>query len=302
VLICVVGDCTLDVTVGQSGPMSAGDSRARIALGPGGQGANVSVRLARAGIRVRLVAPLADDPAGSVLRAHLERESVEVAALPVSRTSLVVVLVATSGVRTMISDRVPVDADVAAALRDCDWIHLSGYVLRDWREAERLVAAVRASGVDAVSVGGGSFEGWKDAAVAREAIAAIGCRLLVVNRDEAGLLLRDPIRTAAEAAAALGTAERLAVVTDGDRGSAAAGAGLVRTLVQTASSTGQPSIDTTGAGDAFTASLIADFVLGWPPDPEAVASALEHAALAGAAATTAIGAQALTDEQEEVRR
>ena len=272
--------------------MSAGDSRARITLGPGGQGANVAVRLARAGIRVRLVTPLANDPAGSVLRAHLGRESVEVAALPASRTSLVVVLLATGGARTMLSDRVPADADVAAALRGCDWIHLSGYLLRDSHEAERMVAAVRASAVEGVSVAGGSFEGWKDAGVAREAIAAIGCRLLVVNRDEAGLLLHDPMRTAAESAAALGTADRLAVVTDGERGSAAAGAALVRTLVQAASSPGQPSIDTTGAGDAYTASLLGDLVPSWLPDPEAVASALERAALAGAAATMAVGAQA----------
>ena len=300
--IAVVGDCTLDVTVGPPGPKSAGDRRARITLGPGGQGANVAVRLARAGIRVRLVTPLAHDPAGALLRGHLERESLEVAALAASRTSLVVVLVANGGVRSMISDRVPADEDVGAALRDCDWIHLSGYLLRGSREAERVVAAVRASGVDGVSVAGGSFEGWTDASVARDSIAAIGCRLLVVNRDEAGLLLRDPMRTAAEAAAALGTPDRLAVVTDGRRGSAAAGAAVVRTLVQAASSTDQPSIDTTGAGDAFTASLLADLVPGWPPEPETVASALERAALAGAAATTAMGAQAPTGSTAADRR
>lgn len=271
--------------------MSAGDSRARITLGPGGQGANVAVRLARAGMRVRLVTPVGEDPAGAVLRGHLAHESVEVAALPASRTSLVVVLVAPGGERTMLSDRVPAESDVAAALRDCDWIHLSGYLLRESREAERVVAAVRASGVDAVSVAGGSFEGWRDGGVAREAITASGCRLLVVNRDEAGRLLGNPTRTAAEAAAALGTADRLAVVTDGERGSAAAGAALVRTVVQAAASAGRPIVDTTGAGDAFTASLLADLVPGWAPDPEAVASALERAALAGAAVTTAVGAQ-----------
>ena len=93
--------------------MSAGDARARITVGPGGQGANVAVRLARSGVRVRLIVPLAEDPAGRVLRGHLESESVEVRALAAPRSSMVVVLVAPGGERTMLSDRVPSAGDIS---------------------------------------------------------------------------------------------------------------------------------------------------------------------------------------------
>ena len=55
--------------------------------------------------------PLADDPAGRVLREHLDNESVEVVALPASRTSTVVVMLGPSGERTMLSDRVAFAGD-----------------------------------------------------------------------------------------------------------------------------------------------------------------------------------------------
>src|SRR6266550_2946016 len=161
VLIGVVGDCTLDVTVGPPGPMSAGDARAQISLGPGGQGANVAVRLARAGARVRLVAALADDPAGRVLRGHLELEAVDVVAMPAQRTGMVVVLLSGSGgERMMLSDRVSADGDLATALAGCDWVHVSGYLLRDPVEAQHVVTALHAAAIDRVSVAGGSFAGW----------------------------------------------------------------------------------------------------------------------------------------------
>ena len=292
-LIGVLGDSTLDVTVGPPGPMSAGDARAQIRLGPGGQGANVAVGLARAGIEVRLMTPLADDPAGRVLREHLDNESVEVVALPASRTSTVVVMLGPSGERTMLSDRVAFAGDLAAAIRGCDWLHVSGYLLRDTREVELVVGAIRAAGTERVSVSGGSFEGPADAGVARDVMASLPVTLLVVNRDEAELLLGGPSRTADEAAAALGTAERLAVVTDGERGAAVAGVSMRRTLSQRASRPNAPTVDTTGAGDAFTASLLASLAPSWPPDANALAAALERAALAGAEASTTIGAQSV---------
>jgi len=293
VLIGVIGDATLDVTVGPPGPMSAGDARAQITVGPGGQGANVAVRLARSGSQVRLITPLADDPAGRVLRGHLEEEAVEVHALAAPRSSMVVVLVAPGGERTMLSDRVPSAGDMSAPLAGCDWIHVSGYVLREAAEAERVVDAIRASGARHVSVAGGSFEGWMDAGVAREAIGAISASLVVFNRDEAGLLVGAPTRRAEDAVAALATAERLAVVTDGERGSAAAGATLGSTIVRGATALGRAAVDTTGAGDAFTASLIRSLAPGWPPTADGAATALERAAVEGGAATATFGAQSV---------
>ena len=46
--VVVIGDATLDVTVAPAEPMRhGGDVAAAIRLAPGGQGANVAVRLAR---------------------------------------------------------------------------------------------------------------------------------------------------------------------------------------------------------------------------------------------------------------
>ena len=220
----------------------------------------------------------------------------EVVALPAQRTSIVVVLLwGSRGERMMLSDRVSADGDLATALAGCDWVHVSGYLLRDPAEAQRVVTALHAAAIDRVSVAGGSFAGWADAASARDAIAETGACLIIVNREEAGLLAGGPTRTAEEAAPALGTAERLAVVTDGERGSAAAGGSIGPTLAQGAAVNRRPTVDTTGAGDAFTASLLASLAPTWPPGAEAVAAALERASVAGAAATTVIGAQSTAD-------
>jgi sugar/nucleoside kinase (ribokinase family) len=198
----------------------------------------------------------------------------------------------------MLSDRVPSAGDMAAPLAGCDWIHVSGYVLREAAEAERIVDAIRAWGAGHVSVAGGSFEGWADAGIAREAIAAISASLVVFNRDEAGLLVGAPTRRAEEAVAALATAARLAVVTDGERGSAAAGATLGSTIVHGAAALSRAAVDTTGAGDAFAASLIGTLAPSWPPTADGVATALERAAVEGAAVTTTMGAQSVSTEAE----
>jgi sugar/nucleoside kinase (ribokinase family) len=278
--------------------MSAGDARAHITLGPGGQGANVAVRLAREGARVRLIAPLADDQAGRLLREHLVSEGVDLRSVLASRSSMVVVLVEPGGARTMRSDRAPISANLTASLAGCDWVHASGYVLRDAAEAGLVVDAIRATGPGRVSVAGGSFASWADAGVARDAIDAIRAGLLVMNREEAALLAREPMRTIADAAAALATPDRLAVVTDGERGCAAAAGWIEQTIIRDALAPGRPAVDSTGAGDAFTASLVGALAASWPPSPDVLAAALELAAREGAAATIAIGAQSAAASSE----
>ena len=302
-LIGVVGDCTLDASVSPTGPISPSpghpssaypspghDVRAQIGLAPGGQAANVAVRLARRGVRVRLVSPIADDVAGTLLAAQVAAESVELCRLPAERTAMVVALLGPGGERSMLSDRIALDGDIAGALRGADWVHCSGYALRDRPEAGRVVAGLRASGVGRVSVGGGSFEDATDAAAAREAIGVLRADLVVMDREEAAFLAGKPARGAAEAAARLATDDRLVVVTDGARGAAVAGLALPAPLTASPPG-GGVALDATGAGDAFTAVVLSILADSWPPSPELIRTALDAAVQAGQEATQVAGAQ-----------
>ncbi len=294
--VCVIGDCALDVTAAQHGPLvRGGDSPAAIDVSPGGQGANVAVRLARLGVPVRLVTALARDPAGDWLRARLEAEGVGLAATPVRSSSLVVALLDEAGERTMLSDRATFVAAadaLAASVREAGWIHCSGYVLRDPREARPVagVLAARANG-HRVSVAGGSAGDDRAAETLRWALGQIRPDLLVVGLGEARWLVEDPAADAPSAVSRLADAATLVVVTAGEGGADACLAG--RAIVHApAPQDPSPVVDATGAGDAFTAALIAALRDdGWPPMSGAVSSALARASRAGGSAARVPGAQ-----------
>jgi ribokinase len=210
--------------------------------------------------------------------------------LPATHTAMVVSMLGSDGERSMLSERVALDGDLAGALRDADWVHCSGYALRDGPEADRVVSGIRASGVPGVSVGGGSFESQADATRALEAIDALGACLLVINRDEAASLAGDPLIPAGEAVRRLATGDRLVVVTDAGRGSVTAGVSLSG-AVATRSPSAATAQDATGAGDAFAAVVLARLVPAWPPSEDAIRGALDEAIEAGARAAAVLGAQ-----------
>ena len=289
--VCVLGDATLDVSVMPTAPIVPGaDQHAPIALGPGGQGANVAVRLARRGVGARLVAPIADDAAGRLLRTALLDEGVELVALPADRTAAVVVVVSPDGERAMLSDRVPFSGDWSEAMAGAAWVHCSGYLLRDRIEADRMVSSLRGRS-GRLSVAGGSFAPGADAQVARATIVALQPDLLVLGRDETAAILDEPELTASDSASRLGGLASVAVVTDAARGSIACGGPLEAPLA-TSSPGDHDVVDTTGAGDAFTAALLAELVVAWPPDRAGLVTALTRASAAGADAASVRGAQA----------
>lgn len=294
--VIVVGDCTLDVMVRPAGTIRAGsDIPAEVVVGPGGQGANVAVRLARQGVSVRLVSALADDGAGRLLAAALGQEGVELVRLPASRSGTVVVLLDAGGERAMLSERVSLDPSaLGAALEDGDWLHASGYALADTLSGAALADALATRHARSrVSVAGGSFP--SDASVVARVLArleSLSPDLLILNRDEAAALLEGIITSLTVAASDLAAClpGTLAIVTGGPQGSAAAGHGMAAAVSPEAPIADM--IDSTGAGDAYTAGIIAALAdVEWPPDAAALRAAMQRAGRLGAQASRVLGAQ-----------
>ncbi len=301
----VIGDATLDINVrGSQSPLRGSDRAARITLGAGGQGANMSVRLARRGAPVTLIAAMADDVAGEQLTRSLAAEHVAVVALPAARTGTVVSLVDPAGERAMLSDRVSLDSaglsspSVRSAVDEADWIHVSGYPLADAASGEALAGLVglRRTG-QGCSVGGGSFVAGNEMAAR---LRTIRPELVLFDRAEASVLMgrqsaggsgsqsqTGPVEDLAAAlASAIGCT---AVVTDGAAG--AAGATAAGTVAVPGAS--GSAVDATGAGDAFGAVILLALADGpWPPPLPALREAVEQASRLGAEVAGVVGAQA----------
>lgn len=292
----VVGDTTLDVTVRAATLVPGRDRQAEIQAGPGGQGANVAVRLARAGAAVRLVTAIGADPAGRVLEAILMTEGVAVLNAGDASSGLVVSLVDASGERAMASDRSSLDPDrigaaVGEALAEADWLHVSGYPMADPLSGERLAAVVSMRAAVRCSIGGGSF---RHGSVIAERLRATRPDIVQFDRAEAAAVLVETVENAerlstealaTELAKAL---HAIAVVTDGAAGASAATADGVVTVMAPALS----GRDATGAGDAHAAAVLLSLAPDpWPPSLPELRAALEVAASRGAQVAAVMGAQ-----------
>lgn len=278
--VVVIGDALLDVHADPDEPIRPGaDVSARIALEPGGQGANLAVRLARRGVGVQLITALGDDAGGRMLRETLAAGGVDIRSVTGMPTGTVVVLRGAAGERTMLSQRPTYAAAASRELaHEAAWILVSGYLLLE-PGADALARAVAASS-------------------ARRALA--GCSvpeaLLERWRALAGELRPDLVVLNADEAAALGPLPGvpLLAVTDARGARLAVGATTYRADV----APGPSAVDTTGAGDAFTAALLASFLAGpWPPGN--VQDALAAAVNAAAAVARAQGAQARVAGERE---
>jgi ribokinase len=297
--IAVIGDATLDVTARPAeAPRVGGDVPAQITLSAGGQGANVAVRLARAGREVRLATAIADDAAGRLLTAALDADGVALVHLAAKRSGIVVALLDDAGERTMLSDRVSLDlGGLAVACAGAEWIHCSLYALADDATGDALAELLGSlASSRRVSAGGGSLPHEPELARrVRRRLATAGVSLLLLGREEAAGLLDLPLPSAAAAADALASAFAglIGVVTGGATGSAAAGPGFALSVPPQDPAT--PMVDATGAGDAYAAALI-DALAGapWPPDVPALRAAMEAGSRHGGLASRVLGAQART--------
>ncbi|MFD9123950.1 carbohydrate kinase family protein [Kitasatospora sp. NPDC059571] len=288
--LLVVGEVVTDVVALHEGPLVPDtDTAARIAVRPGGAGANVAAWAAAAGADARLLARAGADCA-AWHRAALQAAGVR-PYLVVDRaapTAVVISLVDPAAERTLVTD-----GGAAVRLGPQDWddalldgvarLHLSGYHLfgePGRRLAAAALAAARAAGVaasaDPASAG---FLARAGLGAVRGALADVG--LLLPNRDEALLLTgaTDPVA----AAELLGERHGEAVVTLGAEGALVAVRG--RPVVEVP---GVPAaaVDSTGAGDAFAGGLLAARLSGADPVEAAAAGCR-----AGAAAVAVVGAR-----------
>ncbi|HEV7653861.1 MAG TPA: PfkB family carbohydrate kinase [Mycobacteriales bacterium] len=257
--IVVVGDAALDVLARADAlPVPGGDARATIALRPGGAGANTAAWLAACGARPVLVSRVGTDPAAAQVRAELAAAGVDavLAADPGAPTCTVLVLVDRTGQRTMLADRGAAGrldpADIAtSALAGARHLHLSGYVLLDESSRPAGLAALAAARRAGLTT-----------SVDPQAAELLEPGFLDLVRD-VDLLLPSAGELAAlgGAAAVLDAVGAIAVT---------AGPGGATWLDRDGGLWNVPAapvdpVDTTGAGDAFDAGLLAARIGGATP-------------------------------------
>jgi sugar/nucleoside kinase (ribokinase family) len=133
VRIVTLGDLLLDVVVRLDTELVRGDDQpAHTVAGPGGQAANVAAWAAALGAEATFVGRVGADAAGELVLRELTQRGVTHRG-PIAGRTGVVVSIASSGDRTMASDRgsAPELAphDLEPAWFDCDVLHISGYAV-----------------------------------------------------------------------------------------------------------------------------------------------------------------------------
>jgi ribokinase len=256
----------------------------------GGKGYNQAVALARLGAEVTMVGAVGKDVHGDGFLDALEHEGVDcgrVVQLRGVSTGVAVPLITPDGEVAFVqhpgANRQLAPAH-CADLPDCDVLLLQGEVLA----ATSLQAArvMRSRGTPVIL---------NPAPVHEMTDELLGmATVLTPNEVEARALLGDERdRSGVEAAEALRTDERVAVVTLGSAGAAYAGPDGSGTVAPPA----VDAIDSTGAGDSFSAALAVALAEGGPL-PEAV----RFGCAAGAHATTVAGAEPGLPRRADVER
>ena len=299
-LVALLGDLNIDQTLTVPAiPAPGGDAVASSQQTQvGGSATNTAIAVRRVGLRARLIARVGADPLAASARSVLLAEGVDLGQMsvdPVEPTATNIVLVTPDGERTMYAYR-GANAALApehvspTALDATHALHLSGYALladpqRDAAE-QATVEAVRRGVPVTLDVPVAAAERASGAILAllpTLAVTMVGeteARTLTGRRDTAAAVADLADRTGGRLAVKSGTAGST-IVADG-----------VRTHVPSMS---VPVVDTTGAGDAFAAGMIAGLVVGL--DDEAT---LVMANTLGALAVTRRGAGELLPTRAEI--
>ncbi|MFF0680871.1 ribokinase [Streptomyces tendae] len=284
--LLVVGSANADLVIGVERRPGAGETvlGSDLAVHPGGKGGNQAVAAARLGARTALLARVGDDDYGRLLLDSQRAAGVDTVGVLVggAPTGVALITVDPSGDNSIVVSPgangrlAPGDVRAAASL-----FHASRVVSTQLEiPLETVVEVVRSLAPDSRFVLNPS----PPRPLPQEVLAA--CDPLIVNEHEAKVILGDSLvgeRPEDWARVLLAKGPRSVVVTLGAEGAlvASAAQGVVRVP-----SVKVAAVDTTGAGDAFTAALAWRLGTG-----ESLAEAAAYAARVGAAAVMKPGAQ-----------
>ena len=284
--LLVIGDIAWDIFIRPEGDLVRGsDVLGTVDVMPGGAAANVAVWARRLGAAVTLVGKLGDDTLGTLMHAHLQRESVgrHVIVVRGGLSTRVGILVSADGEHSFVIDHTKVlrfeEGDAPPSLLDgADAVFFTGYdiflarstaflgpLLEDARRRRIPVlfdpssfALIEAFGPGRLTEGVGPID------------------VLLANDAEADALRAGRPLESLEAWA------RLAVVKQGPRGASAYAPGDA----WHAAANPVTVVDTTGAGDAFDAAFIVEWLAS-----RNVEAALQAGNRLGAHVASHLGAQ-----------
>ena len=259
-MLCCIGDLVEDVVVWLTSDVAVGtDTNVTIHRRRGGSASNVAAAAASQGVPVRFIGRVGSDAVGMTLVDGLRSAGVDARVQVGGRTGTIVVLVDSTGERTMLPDRgASVDLDTISQddLADVSWLHVPAYSLIGGSLAATTrdaISLVRDSG-GAISVDASSV-----ALIDALGIDAFGDLLerihpdvLFCNSDEAERLRVGPARGVA--------GSEVTVVKAGPEPVVLYSAG--REIATIPAADPGPVRDTTGAGDAFAAGFIASRMRG----------------------------------------
>ncbi|MGC5395912.1 ribokinase [Streptomyces sp. DT20] len=293
--LLVVGSANADLVVGVDRRPAAGETvlGSDLAVHPGGKGANQAVAAARLGARTALLARVGDDAHGRLLLESQRSAGVDTTGVLVggAPTGVALITVDPTGDNSIVvspgANARLTPADIRAAAPLLAAARVVSVQLEIPLETVAETARVLPTGTRLV------LNPSPPAPLPAEVLAA--CDPLVVNEHEARFILGQGAGTTPESWARALTAlgPRSVVITLGAGGALAAD-------TRTGECVRVPSpevdaVDTTGAGDAFTAALAWRLGLG-----EELPMATALAVRVGAAAVTRQGAQASFPTAEEI--
>lgn len=274
--VVVVGDLMVDVMVVMSGPLARGsDTRSAISTSGGGSAANVAAWLAAQGVPTSYIGRIGDDALGREAVTALEQSGVHswVSVDESAATGTCVVLVEPGGERSMLPDgganATLLPADVPPTVfRPGGHLHLSGYTLLSTGSREAGLEALALAQLNRMttSVDPSSAALLESAGPAAFLEWTRGVDVVLANEEEAAVLAGVPDPHAA--ASRLGEHYREAVVKLGPQG-ALWQQGFISASAP--AERGVTVVDTTGAGDAFAAGFLAEWLLH--PEPETALAA-----------------------------